>query len=325
VTHANGVGEQQRGGSLQEIASGLRFPEGPVAMPDGSFLVVEIERGTLTRIGADSTISYIAKPGGGPNGAAIGPDGRCYVCNNGGFRWTPEGDPSGLRPIGQAEDYSGGRIERIDLATGAVEVLYRESDRGSLKGPNDLVFDGEGGFYFTDLGKVRERDQDRGAVHYARADGSGIREVVFPMFTPNGIGLSPDGRVLYVAETETARLWAFDLVRPGEIAKHPFPSPHGGRIVTGLAGYNRFDSLAVDAAGNICVATLVNGGITVVSPDGSSVRHVPMPERWVTNICFGGTDLKTAYITLSSTGRLVAMPWDGPGLPLHHLNRTAAR
>ena len=325
MTYANGAGEQKRGGSLQEIALGLRFPEGPVAMPDGSFLVVEIERGTLTRIGADGRISYIAKPGGGPNGAAIGPDGRCYVCNNGGFRWTPEGDPSGLRPIGQAEDYSGGRIERIDLATGAVEVLYRESDRGSLKGPNDLVFDGEGGFYFTDLGKVRERDQDRGAVHYARADGSGIREVVFPMFTPNGIGLSPDGRVLYVAETETARLWAFDLVRPGEIAKHPFPSPHGGRIVTGLAGYNRFDSLAVDAAGNICVATLVNGGITVVSPDGSSVRHVPMPERWVTNICFGGTDLKTAYITLSSTGRLVAMPWDGPGLPLHHLNRTAAR
>jgi gluconolactonase len=145
------------------------------------------------------------------------------------------------------------------------------------------------------------------------------------MFTPNGIGLSPDGRVLYVAETETARLWAFDLVRPGEIAKHPFPSPHGGRIVTGLAGYNRFDSLAVDAAGNICVATLVNGGITVVSPDGRLVRHIPMPERWVTNICFGGTDLKTAYITLSSTGRLVAMPWNGPGLPLHHLNRTAAR
>ena len=144
-------------------------------------------------------------------------------------------------PIGQAEDYSGGRIERIDLATGAVEVLSRESDRGSLKGPNDLVFDGEGGFYFTDLGKVRERDQDRGAVYYARADGSSIREVVFPMFTPNGIGLSPDGRVLYVAETETARLWAFDLVRPGEIAKHPFPSPHGGRIVTGLAGYNPFE------------------------------------------------------------------------------------
>jgi gluconolactonase len=304
---------------LREIASGLRFPEGPIAMADGSVILVEIERGTLTRIGPDGAVSYVARPGGGPNGAAIGPDGRCYICNNGGFKWTPEGDESGLRPIGQAEDYSGGRIEAIDLTTGAVEVLYRETDKGPLKGPNDLVMDGEGGFYFTDLGKVRAREQDRGAVYYAKADGSHIREVVFPLFTPNGIGLSPDGRVLYVAETETARLWAFDLKGPGEIDKQPFPSPHGGRLIVGLGGYNRFDSLAVDADGNICVATLVNGGITIVSPDGASVRHIPMPERWATNICFGGPDQRTAYITLSSTGRLVSMPWERPGLRLPHL------
>ena len=306
---------------LTELASGLRFPEGPVAMPDGSILLVEIERGTVTKVARDGAVSYVARPGGGPNGAALGPDGRLFICNNGGFRWTPEGDESGLRPIGIAEDYSGGRIEALDLETGKVEVLYRECDGRLLCGPNDLVFDGEGGFYFTDLGKVRDRDQDRGAVYYARADGSMIREVVFPIFTPNGCGLSPDGGVLYVAETETARLWAFDLTGPGEIRRHPFPSPHGGRLVTGLPGYNRFDSLAVDAEGNICVATLVNGGITVVSPDCSSVRHIPMPERWVTNICFGGPDLRTAYITLSSTGRLVSMPWERPGLPLHHLNQ----
>jgi gluconolactonase len=307
--------------NITELAAGLRFPEGPIAMPDGSVLLVEIEAGRLTRVAADGTVSCVAIPGGGPNGAAIGPDGRCYVTNNGGFRWTPPGDESGLRPTGQAEDYSGGRIEAVDLATGAVEVLYRDSTHGPLKGPNDLVLDGHGGFYFTDLGKVRGRDMDRGAVHYARADGSGIREVVFPLFTPNGIGLSPDGSTLYVAETETARLWAFDLDGPGEIRRHGFPSPHGGRIVAGLSGYNRFDSLAVDAAGNICVATLVNGGITVISPDGARMRHVPMPERWVTNICFGGADLRTAYVTLSSTGRLVSLPWDEAGLPLHHLNR----
>ena len=306
---------------LTELASGLRFPEGPVAMPDGSVILVEIERGTVTKVAPDGSVSYLARPGGGPNGAAIGPDGRLFLCNNGGFRWTPEGDESGLRPIGIAEDYSGGRIEALDLNTGALEELYRVCDGRPLCGPNDLVFDGQGGFYFTDLGKVRARDQDRGAVYYARADGSLIREVVFPIFTPNGCGLSPDGTVLYVAETETARLWAFDLAGPGEIRRQPFPSPHGGRLVTGLPGYNRFDSLAVDADGNICVATLVNGGITIVSPDGGSVRHIPMPERWATNICFGGPDLRTAHITLSSTGRLVSLPWERPGLPLHHLNR----
>lgn len=305
---------------LTELASGLMFPEGPVAMPDGSVLLVEIGRGTLTRIGPDGAVSYVAKPGGGPNGAAIGPDGHCYLCNNGGFRWTPPGDPSGYRPIGIAEDYSGGRIERVDLKIGATEVLYRECDGRRLNGPNDLVFDGAGGFYFTDLGKVRERDQDRGAVYYAKADGSLIREVVFPILTPNGCGLSPDGATLYVAETETARLWAFDLAGPGEIRRAPFPSPHGGRLVLGLPGYNRFDSLAVQANGDVSVATLVTGLITTVSPDGSRVSQVKMPERWPTNICFGGPDLRTAYVTLSSTGRLVSLPWPQPGLALHRLN-----
>ena len=142
---------------------------------------------------------------------------------------------------------------------------------------------------------------------------------MFPIVTPNGIGLSPDGKTLYVAETETGRLWAFALTGPGEIAREPWPSPHGGRLVVGVGGYQRFYSLAVDSAGTICVATLVNGGITVIAPDGSVVRHIPMPERWATNICFGGPDLRTAYVTLSSTGRLVALEWERPGLPLHHL------
>jgi gluconolactonase len=302
--------------TLTELANGLRFPEGPVAMADRSVLLVEIERRTLLRVRPDGVKQVVAEFGGGPNGAAIGPDGKCYICNNGGFKWTD--DETGLRPILQADDYSGGRIERVDLATGAIETLYTSSDKAALRGPNDLVFDAHGGFYFTDLGKARHRDIDRGAVCYARADGSLIREVCFPMLTANGVGLSPDGATLYVAETEPARLWAFDLAGPGEIRRQPWPSPHGGRLVTGSANYQRFDSLAVDAAGNICVATLVHGGITVVSPDGASMRHVPMPERWVTNICFGSDDMRTAYITLSSTGRLISCRWPEPGLRLNY-------
>jgi len=300
--------------TLHEITAGLCFPEGPVAMADGSIVLVEIERGTLTRVQPDGTCGVIVHLGAGPNGAAIGPDGRCYVCNNGGFKWVD--DDTGLRPVMQADDYSGGRIERVDLATGAFDTLYASSDQAPLRGPNDLVFDSHGGFYFTDLGKGRPRDLDRGGVCYARADGGGIREVCFPMLTANGVGLSPDGTTLYVAETEPARLWAFDLDGPGQIRRQPWPSPHGGRLVTGSANFQRFDSLAVDAAGNICVATLVHGGISVVSPDGASVRHVPMPERWVTNICFGGADMRTAFVTLSSTGRLVSCRWDTPGLRL---------
>ena len=303
---------------LREITTGLRFPEGPVALPDGSFLVVEIERRTLTRVEADGHKEVVAETGGGPNGAAVGPDGKCYVCNNGGFEWHE--DEQGLRPVLQASDYSGGRIERVDLETGRVEVLYTHAGHIALKGPNDIVFDAHGGFWFTDLGKVRVNEQDRGRVFYAKADGSSCREVIYPMVTPNGIGLSPDGTRLYVAETEPSRLWEFPVTAPGEIHKDPWPSPHGGRLVTGPGGYQRFDSLAVEAGGNVCVATLIHGGITVASPDGASVEHVPMPDLYTTNICFGGPELRTAYITLSMSGRLVATEWPRPGLALNYLN-----
>ena len=301
---------------IRPLADGLQFPEGPVALADGSVLLVEIAAGRLTRVAPDGTKSVVAQTGGGPNGAALGPDGKGYIANNGGFEWLRDGDGH-IRPSTQAKDYAGGRIERVDLATGAVEILYRACGEIPLKGPNDLVLDAHGGLYFTDLGKRRARDMDIGAVYYARADGSAITEVAYPMVTPNGIGLSPDGKTLYVAETEAARLWAFPIEAPGVLRKEPWPSPHGGRLVAGVGGFQRFDSLAVQEDGRICVATLVNGGITVISPDGRHVEHHAMPDPMATNICFGGPDMKTAYITLSWTGRLVAVDWPVAGLRLN--------
>jgi len=156
---------------IRELATGLQFPEGPIAMDDGSVLLVEIARGTLTRVRADGLVQVVADLGGGPNGAAIGPDGAVYVCNNGGFAWHTEADGC-LRPVGQAGNYSGGRIERVNLATGRAERLYDAVEGGALCGPNDIVFDAHGGFYFTDLGKVRERDMDRGGLFYGHADGA---------------------------------------------------------------------------------------------------------------------------------------------------------
>ena len=125
------------------LAHGLRFPEGPVAMADGSVILVEIARGTVTRVVPDGTTSVVATTGGGPNGAAIGPDGALYVCNNGGFAWRTVAGL--LCPGQQPPDYEGGRIERVDLKTGAVRVLYERCDGLPLRGPNDIVFDTNGG------------------------------------------------------------------------------------------------------------------------------------------------------------------------------------
>ncbi|MEO6270762.1 MAG: SMP-30/gluconolactonase/LRE family protein [Lautropia sp.] len=191
----------------------------------------------------------------------------------------------------------------------------------ALRGPNDIVFDAHGGFYFTDLGKVREAEMDRGALFYAGAAGAAPVTIARPVMTPNGIGLSPDGDTLYFAETESARLWAYDVAAPGQVDQRPWPSPNGARLVVAAPGghYQRFDSLALDAFGNVCVATLIHGGITVVAPDGSHCSHVPLPDLMTTNICFGGADMRTAYITLSGTGKLIAIDhWPVPGLKLNY-------
>ncbi len=300
---------------IVEMSSDLQFPEGPIAMADGSVIVVEIARGTLSRVTTAGEIEVIAETGGGPNGAAIGPDGHCYVCNNGGFEWHSSN--TGLMfPGNQPDDYSGGRIERVNLETGIVEVLYEACEGERLKGPNDIVFDRLGGFWFTDHGKNRPRDKDRTGVYYATTDGSSIKEAIFPMEAPNGIGLSPDEKTLYVAETPTGRLWAYSLREPGVVDNSKRPT-----MMAQLPDYHMYDSLALDGDGNICVATLITGGITVHSPDGKNARLIPMPDILTTNICFGGEDLKTAYITLSTTGKLVACEWATAGLPLNFLNR----
>src|SRR2546428_10390511 len=98
---------------MREITSGLQFPEGPVALDDGSVLVVEIKRGTLTCVTPDGKQTVVAQTGGGPDGAAIGPDGLVYVSNNGCFEWHEAGGL--LVPWEHARDYAGGRIQRVDL------------------------------------------------------------------------------------------------------------------------------------------------------------------------------------------------------------------
>ena len=306
--------------TITEIASGLRFPEGPIAMPDGSVILVEITRQTLSRVTPDGRIHVIANLGGGPNGAAMGPNGKIYVANNGGLKFIER--PGKLFPVAQADDYLGGSIQIVDPETGKFETLYETCDGRRLCGPNDLVFDRGGGFWFTDLGKTRERDADRGAVYYAKADGSMIREAIFPLERPNGIGLSPDDRTLYVVETPTARCWAFALSGPGEIqsANGPYRGEKG-RVIAGLGGYQMFDSLAVDSEGHICVATLITGAVSDISPDGSQVDQYVLPDMMVTNVCFGGRDLRTAYATLSMGGTLVSFEWPRPGHPLQYLNR----
>jgi gluconolactonase len=300
------------------LGSDLGFPEGPVILDDGTFLAVDIEGGRVVRV-ADGRVSVVATPGGGPNGLALADAQTVVVANNGGFLWTTVNGVS--IPIdhpthtNEPPGFTGGWIESVDLRSGAVTRLHDSYEGRPLRGPNDLVFDAIGGLWFTDHGKGRLESVDRGALYYAPPGNGPLKQVAFPLLGPNGVGLSPDGTTVYVAETHTGRLWAWDLSAPGEVrpAAGSLAVRHGGRCV--VATPFSFDSLAVEEDGRVAIGAL-GEGIVVVTPDGVEVDVHPIPGDVTTNIAFGGPDMKTAVLTLSRSGRLVRCAWPRPGLKL---------
>jgi gluconolactonase len=298
---------------LELVTEGLQFPEGPIALSDGSVLLTELKRGTLTRVTPDGLTEVLVETGGGPNGAAIGPDGAVWITNNGGsFSWIEQ---MGLTIPGPTpSEHQGGSIQRYDLVTGELSTVYEACDGKRLIGPNDLVFDELGGFWFTDHGATTPEGRRYGALYYATADGSRISRQKDHLVAPNGVGLSPDGKVVYVADTTLGRLWAFDIESPGQLAPAPALAP--GRVICNLPGYQLLDSLAVESSGKVCVATIINGGITTFDPDDGGFTHFAVPDVICTNLCFGGLSMQDVWITASATGRLYKTRWPRPGLKL---------
>lgn len=313
--------------NLQPLATGLGFPEGPVAFSDGSLLFVDIARQTLCRLtaGPQPRVEDVVTLPGGPNGLAIGPDGAAYVCNNGGvYSFVPVPNPVAPTPPtitvpvpNDRQAYTGGSIQRVDLANSTVTTLYTSCDGQPLLAPDDIVFDPvRGGFWFTDGGFSDPDNLHRGAIYFATIDGKTIVKARV-ISRPNGIGISPDGKTLYVADTDFGRLWAFEIQGPGQLAEGPMMGMPG-KVVQTLPGYQYLDSLKVEAHGSICVGTLFAGCITVFSPDGKTAQ-VMVPDPFPTNLCFGGADMRDVWITASSTGTIYKGRWPRPGLKLPNL------
>lgn len=263
------------------LATGLGFPEGPVACADGSVVLTEIRNGRCSRVTPDGKVGIFSNCGGGPNGLAIGPDGCFYLCNNGGSRYV-EGHSMGLGPH---PDYKFGSVARIDPKTGEATLLYKEVGGHLLSAPNDLVFDKEGGFYFTDLGKRYPRHRDNGGVYYALPDGSSVIEVAYPILSPNGCGLSPDGKTLYVADIGAGKTFAYDIQPDGALKNRREFCAMGS------------DGMTLDSEGNVY---LTGKGVIVFDKSGVKLATIEVPEPWTANVCFGGKDKQTLFITAST-------------------------
>jgi gluconolactonase len=297
------------------LGTDLGFTEGPVVAHDGTVYVVDISEGRIWRL-ADGDATVAACVQGGPNGMALESPTTAIVANNGGFPWT---EIDGVRyPIdvvkstNEPDGFSHGWLERVDLVTGAVTRFVEHGEDRALRGPNDLVLDDAGGIWFTDTGKFRRESVDHGTLYYGGPGGAPVTAKAAPFLGANGVGLSPDGSRLYLSETLTGRLWAWELAGPGELVPNAAGAAfHGGTCIA--ATPFTFDSLAVEADGRIAVAA-IGDGVVVLTPDGAEVDVHPVPNDVTTNLAFGGTDGRRAVLTLARTGRVVETSWPRPGL-----------
>jgi len=294
------------------LATGLAFPESPVILADGSVVVSEMAAGRIARVQANGVVETVANTGGGPNGVGLLPDGRLVVCQNGGSRfglapWPYDFDGSVpvFRPTGPPEVPVTPALQIVDsgggVSTLTTEFRTRSGKVLPLVRPSDICVDRYGGFYVTDGGTVQGRSRMMTGLLYGTVDG-GLREIVYPLEMPNGLSLSPDGSLLYVAETRTRRIWEFELDGPGVVrrARGLTTVPSGGALNIGGA-----DGVCVDSVGRILVATLGTGGVTVFSPSGELVGAIPADDPMTTNaaVTAGGM----LFMTLASSGRLLVV------------------
>ena len=285
------------------LTDGLQFPEGPVWEPNGTLYVTEIIGGRITAIAPNGTKRTFAETSGAPNGAALGPDGYLYVTNNGGK--------------------NPGYIQRIDTH-GKVETLYDRCDGQPFHGPNDLVMDTHGGFYFTDPGPLTREGTKFGHLYYARRDGSSVKRMQYLFLLPNGIALTPDDTTLIVLESLTSRVWAIPIESPGVLGQVDAGARSGSprawpisALLTTVPQPAAPDGMCVDATGNLLICAHNSGVVSVHAPDGKPLSQIAVEDRRLTNCCFGDADLQTLYVTESGLGRVVTVRWERPGLRLH--------
>jgi gluconolactonase len=288
---------------ITTLAEGLHFPEAPLVMNDGSVLFVQIESAQISRLSPDGKVSLVKQLEGGPNGLAIGPDKALYIANDGGrFAFAQRGGYN--FPGAAPASHVGGSIQRLDLTTGALTTLYESCDGKRLIAPDDLVFDNHGGMYITDIGKIKED----GGVYYATPDGKSIKAVSRGLAAPNGIGVSPDGKLLHVSLGTT--LYSHDLASPGVLGpSRSYPDGVHGR----LPERSICDSLKVLADGKVAVCTLLVGGISIFDAKGSN-ELLQFTDPMTTNLAFGGKDMRDTWVTLSGTSRLGKVRWPYPGM-----------
>lgn len=255
------------GATLQKLADGFAFTEGPTADAKGNVYFTDQPNDRIHVWSVDGKLTTFLEPCGRSNGMCFDRKGRLLSC---------------------ADDQN--ELWRIDVRTKRHEVLVPGVYEGKkLNGPNDVWERPDGGLYFTDpyyqrpywkRGPKEQTEQ----VYYLSADGKTLRRVTEDFTQPNGLVGTADGKTLYVADIGAGKTWAFDIQRDGALT--------GKRLFCEQGS----DGMTLDEAGNVY---LTGRGVTVYDKSGKKVAQIDVAEGWTANVCFGGKDRKTLFITAS--------------------------
>jgi gluconolactonase len=264
------------------------FLEGPVFDHNGKLYVTDIPFGRIFCIDAQGAWTQITEWNGEPNGMKFLNDRELLIT-----------------------DYRNGLMV-CDIASGAVRPYLERRNSERFKGVNDLVFDSQGNLYFTDQGQSGLHDPS-GRLYRLRPNGT-LDTLLNNVPSPNGVALSPDEKVLYLAVTRGNQVWRVPLMDDGSVSKvSAFFTSYGP---------SGPDGLAVDTTGRLIVANPGLGVVWLLSPKAE-------PEQvWrscagssLTNLAFGGADRKTLYVTESVSGSILRAGLPDPGLPIHRPSR----
>ncbi len=271
--------DANRGGAVADS-----FLEGPVFDDAGNLYVTDIPWGRIFRIDPQGAWTLVAEYDGEPNGMKFLDAGTLLIT-----------------------DYKNG-LMRLDVASGTVTPYLQRRNSERFKGVNDLIFDSQGNLYFTDQGQSGLHEPS-GRLYRLRPNGQ-LDLLLANVPSPNGVALSPDERVLYLAVTRGNCVWRVPLLPDGSVAKV-------SQFFTSY-GPSGPDGLAVDAEGRVLVANPGLGYVWVLNGRAEPVQVLRgAPGSSTTNLAFGGADRRALYVTDSTHGRILRAAMDAPGLPLH--------
>jgi len=268
------------GAKVEKLAGGFAFTEGPAADAQGNVFFTDQPNDRILKWSTDGKLSTFMKPCGRSNGLCFDAKGNLWAC---------------------ADEKN--ELWCIDPA-GKVTVVVNHYNARLLNGPNDLWIRPDGGIYLTDPFYKRDywkrgpKEQDRECVYYLPPDHKNPRRVVEDLKQPNGIIGTPDGKTLYVADIAGRKTYSYDIQPDGTLANKKLFCQMGS------------DGMTIDSEGNVY---LTGKGVTVFDKTGKKIEQIDVSERWTANVCFGGKDMQTLFITASTGLYGIRMSVKGAG------------